>query len=168
RARAARRAHPAPACSGRPPQVLPGRGLDGDDHRHRPLRPVHGRSRDGGDDPVTPPEKLPAADTAPEAAPTSQHAPTPPSATSAPSRAVTIGWAAAGLVVVVGLAWLVQFLVDWVPDVSEGTGFGGIAKAIEYPVYAIILGFAGNALLTATGLRDRMVAAFRTEFFIKV
>ena len=138
---------------------------------------------------MTPPEKLPAADTAPEAAPTSQHAPTPPSADaaadrvtgtgqaaatsavsarSAPSRAVTAGWAAAGLVVVVGLAWLVQFLVDWVPDVSEGTGFGGIAKAIEYPVYAIILGFAGNALLTATGLRDRMAAAFRTEFFIKV
>ncbi|WP_245533357.1 YeiH family protein [Brevibacterium senegalense] len=137
---------------------------------------------------MTPPKKLPAADTVPEAAPTS-HAPVPsaeptavapdsavttaaeaptPNAASAPSRNASIGWAAGGLVVVVGLAWLVQFLVDWVPEVSADTGFGGIAKAVEYPVYAIVLGFAGNALLTATGLRDRMAAAFRTEFFIKV
>jgi uncharacterized membrane protein YadS len=138
---------------------------------------------------VTPPDKLPAADTAPEAAPASPAPVTQSSAdsgadsptatvtdgheaattaASAPSRAASIGWAAGGLVVVVGLAWLVQFLVDWVPEVSADTGFGSIAKAIEYPVYAIVLGFAGNALLTATGLRDRMAAAFRTEFFIKV
>src|SRR5699024_6079719 len=88
--------------------------------------------------------------------------------TSAPTRAVRIGWAVGGLVVVVGLAWLVQFLVGWIPEATDGTGFGRVAKSIEYPVYAIVLGFAANALLSALGLRDRMSAAFRTEFFIKV
>ena len=88
--------------------------------------------------------------------------------TSAPSRAVRIGWAVGGLVVVVGLAWLVQFLVGWIPEATDGTGFGRVAKSIEYPVYAIVLGFAANALLSALGWRDRMSAAFRTEFFIKV
>ncbi|SMY13055.1 YeiH family protein [Brevibacterium jeotgali] len=88
--------------------------------------------------------------------------------TAAPSSTVRIGWAVGGLVVVVGLAWLVQFLVGWVPEATGGTGFGRVAKSIEYPVYAIVLGFAANALLSAIGLRDRMSAAFRTEFFIKV
>jgi len=42
-----------------------------------------------------------------------------------------------------------------------------VAKAIEYPVYAIAFGLLGNLALTVTGVRDRMAGAFRTEFFIK-
>ncbi|GAA4585925.1 hypothetical protein GCM10023194_30220 [Planotetraspora phitsanulokensis] len=34
-------------------------------------------------------------------------------------------------------------------------------------MYAIVLGLLGNAVLTATGLRDRLAGGFRTEFFIK-
>src|SRR5699024_4829452 len=49
-----------------------------------------------------------------------------------------------------------------------GTGFGQVAESIEYPVYAIALGFLGNAILSVTGVRQRMTAAFRTEFFIKI
>ncbi|HEX7352769.1 YeiH family protein [Brachybacterium sp.] len=77
-------------------------------------------------------------------------------------------WTVAGLVIVVLLAWLVMVLTDLVPAVTEGTGFGQVAKSIEYPVYAIALGFAGNAVLSLTGVRQRMAAAFRTEFFIKI
>lgn len=77
-------------------------------------------------------------------------------------------WTVAGLVVVFGLAALVGVLTDAVPAATEGTGFGRVAKSIEYPVYAIALGFAGNAVLSLTGVRQRMAAAFRTEFFIKI
>nr|WP_275405336.1 putative sulfate exporter family transporter [Actinomyces sp. 565] len=54
-----------------------------------------------------------------------------------------------------------------VPVWSEGTWFGAIAGTIEFPVYAIALGFAANALLSTLGVIDRLSAAFRTEFFIK-
>ncbi|AXK45656.1 YeiH family protein [Brachybacterium saurashtrense] len=86
----------------------------------------------------------------------------------APSPRAGLGWTAAGLVIVVGLAGLVSVLTDQVPALTEGTGFGRIARSIEYPVYAIALGFAANAVLSVTGVRRRMAAAFRTELFIKV
>ncbi len=76
-------------------------------------------------------------------------------------------WTLAGLVVLLGLAAAVHFLTSWVPKATAGSGFGRIAKSIEFPVYAIILGFAGNALLSVLGIRRKMQKAFRTEFFIK-
>ncbi|WP_422115214.1 YeiH family protein [Brachybacterium sp. UNK5269] len=91
-----------------------------------------------------------------------QGAPVPAPAPASPL------WTVAGLVVVFGLAALVGVLTDAVPAATEGTGFGRVAKSIEYPVYAIALGFAGNAVLSLTGVRQRMAAAFRTEFFIKI
>jgi uncharacterized integral membrane protein (TIGR00698 family) len=72
-----------------------------------------------------------------------------------------------GLLVVLALAAVTRVLDKNVPDWTEGTAFGEVAAAIEYPVYAIALGLLGNAVLTATGLRDRLSGAFRTEFFIK-
>ncbi|WP_327582933.1 YeiH family protein [Nonomuraea sp. NBC_00507] len=57
-----------------------------------------------------------------------------------------------------------RFLEQGVPSWFEGNA---LAKAIEFPVYAIALGLLGNAVLTATGLRDRPAGGFRTEFFIK-
>lgn len=77
------------------------------------------------------------------------------------------GWAVVGLVVVLGLAALTQFLVNWVPEATAGTGFGSIAKTIEFPVYAIILGFGANAVLSLLKVREKLSGAFRTEFFIK-
>jgi hypothetical protein len=47
---------------------------------------------------------------------------------------------------------------------TKGTGFGGIAAVIEYPVYAIVLGLIGNVVLTQLGVRDRLAGGFRTEF----
>ena len=68
------------------------------------------------------------------------------------------------LLIVVGLALLVRFLdtnvPTWFPDVA-------FVKSIEFPVYAIVVGLIGGAVLQALGVRDQLNAAFRTEFFIK-
>ncbi|MFF4874793.1 YeiH family protein [Micromonospora sp. NPDC000668] len=76
-------------------------------------------------------------------------------------------WTALGLVVVVGLAALTRYLEQNVPSWAEGTAVEDIGAAIEYPVYAILLGPLGNVAVTLLGWRDRIAAAFRTEFFIK-
>lgn len=77
-------------------------------------------------------------------------------------------YAAGGLVILLGLAWLARFLSDGVPGWLEGTPLEGPAAAVEYPVYAIALGLLGNLVLSAAGLRDKLAAAFRTELFIKL
>ncbi|WP_433556219.1 YeiH family protein [Pseudonocardia xinjiangensis] len=77
------------------------------------------------------------------------------------------GWAVGGVVAVLVLGGLARYLEQTVPDATDGTAFGEIAAAIEYPVYAIVLGLLGNVVLTQLGLRDRLAAGFRTEFFIK-
>ncbi len=79
----------------------------------------------------------------------------------------TPGPALAGVAVVVALAAVVRFLEQTVPDAAEDTAFAGVAAAIEYPVYAILLGLLGNVVLTRLGLRERLAGGFRTEFFIK-
>ncbi|WP_329790937.1 putative sulfate exporter family transporter [Lentzea sp. DG1S-22] len=75
--------------------------------------------------------------------------------------------AVGGAAVVVVLAALTRYLEQNVPVFTKGTWLGGIAKSVEYPVYAILLGLLGNAVLTGLGVRDRLAAGFRTEFFIK-
>ncbi|MEQ3554735.1 putative sulfate exporter family transporter [Pseudonocardia nematodicida] len=79
----------------------------------------------------------------------------------------TTAWALGGVAVVLAIGALVRFLEQTVPDAAEGTAWAEIAGAIEYPVYAILLGLLGNVLLTVTGLRERLSGGFRTEFFIK-
>ena len=86
----------------------------------------------------------------------------------APAVKASMGWTVAGLAVVLGLSAVVKILTDRLPDATAGTGIGQVAESIEYPVYAIALGFLGNAVLSLTGVRVRMTAAFRTEFFIKI
>ncbi|MFS0700234.1 YeiH family protein [Cellulomonas sp. 179-A 4D5 NHS] len=80
-----------------------------------------------------------------------------------PTPAAVVG----GLVLVVALAALTRYLEQNVPVWTEGTPLGGVAKSVEFPVYAIALGLLGNAALLALNQRDRLAAAFRTEFFIK-
>lgn len=110
-------------------------------------------------------ETVPAAAAPAAPAPGS---PAPPAPEPAPPAKASPAWTLAGLAVVVLLAWLVSVLTDQMPEMTAGTWFGNIAESIEYPVYAIALGFAGNTVLSATGVRRRMAAAFRTEFFIKI
>lgn len=92
-------------------------------------------------------------------------------AVTVPERSARTGsiwlWTAVGLVFVLLLAALTRYLEQSVPDWADGTAIEGFAKAIEYPVYAILLGLLGNVLVTLLGVRERIAAAFRTEFFIK-
>jgi Predicted membrane protein len=88
-------------------------------------------------------------------------------AATGPAAPSSLPWALAGVLVVLVLAAITRVLDRNVPEWTDGTAFGDIAAAIEYPVYAIALGLLGNAVLTATGLRDRLAGGFRTEFFIK-
>lgn len=77
-------------------------------------------------------------------------------------------WTAVGLLLVVALAIVVQILTSNMPDWTADTWFGPLAKSVEFPVYAIALGFAFNGILSLAKVRDKMSAGFRTEFFIKI
>jgi uncharacterized integral membrane protein (TIGR00698 family) len=78
-----------------------------------------------------------------------------------------IGYAVAGVLVVLALGTLTRFFETQVPQWADGTPFERVAKSIEFPVYAIALGLVGNAVLSRLALRDALSAGFRTEFFIK-
>jgi uncharacterized integral membrane protein (TIGR00698 family) len=78
-----------------------------------------------------------------------------------------LGYAVAGIVVVIVLGAATRFLEQQVPHWAAGTPFGKVAKSIEFPVYAIALGLIGNAILTKPAVRDALSHGFRTEFFIK-
>ncbi|GAA1339983.1 YeiH family protein [Saccharothrix algeriensis] len=75
--------------------------------------------------------------------------------------------AALGVAVVLALSWVAHHLSTAVPAATEGTALAGVGAAVEFPVYAILLGLLGNAALGATGVRERLSGGFRTEFFIK-
>jgi uncharacterized integral membrane protein (TIGR00698 family) len=83
------------------------------------------------------------------------------------SAAASWGWPIAGLLVLLGLGALARFLDLNVSVWAAGTPFAKVSKAIEYPIYAIMLGLLGNLVLSLLGVRDRMSPAFRTEFLIK-
>jgi len=85
----------------------------------------------------------------------------------APDRPNHLAWTAAGLAVVLLLASITHFLDLNVSKWLANTQFATVSKAIEYPIYAIILGLLGNLVLSTLGVLDRMRGAFRTEFFIK-
>jgi uncharacterized integral membrane protein (TIGR00698 family) len=78
-----------------------------------------------------------------------------------------IGYAIAGVFVVIALGAATRFLEQQVPVWADGTPFERVAKSIEFPVYAIALGLIGNAALSRLALRDALSRGFRTEFFIK-
>ena len=78
-----------------------------------------------------------------------------------------LGYAIAGVLVVIALGALTRFLETQVPLWAAGTPFAKVAKSIEFPIYAIALGLLGNAVLTKLAVRDALSKGFRTEFFIK-
>ncbi|BBX32489.1 hypothetical protein MMAG44476_27939 [Mycolicibacterium mageritense DSM 44476 = CIP 104973] len=82
-------------------------------------------------------------------------------------RSSGVGYAVAGVVVVIVLGAATRFLEAQVPQWAAGTPFAKVAKSIEFPVYAIALGLIGNAVLTKLAVRDALSNGFRTEFFIK-
>lgn len=88
-------------------------------------------------------------------------------ATTTKPQTAGVGYAVAGVLVVLALGAVTRFLETQVPQWAEGTALSGIAKSIEFPVYAIALGLLGNFLLSRLALRDALARGFRTEFFIK-
>ncbi len=86
------------------------------------------------------------------------------SAVDGANRRATVGAAVAGIVVVVALGGLTRYFENEVPGWFDGSK---VAKAVEFPVYAIALGLIGNVILAKLGLRENLSAGFRTEFFIK-
>lgn len=79
----------------------------------------------------------------------------------------TVGAIVAGIAVVLALGALTRFFDTHVPQWAADTPFKRVAKSIEFPVYAIVIGLLGNVILGKLALRDRLSAGFRTEFFIK-
>ncbi|MEV0246731.1 putative sulfate exporter family transporter [Nocardia sp. NPDC050712] len=77
------------------------------------------------------------------------------------------GEIAAGIAVVLALGLVTRYLDAHGPIWAKDTPFQRIAKSVEFPVYAIVLGLIGNVVLTKLNLRERLSAGFRTEFFIK-
>ncbi len=83
------------------------------------------------------------------------------------AEARTLEWwirAVISLVIVLALAWLTRYLDANIPKLLPEQAW---VKSIEFPVYAILVGLAGGAVLGLLGLRERLNMAFRTEFFIK-
>ena len=97
---------------------------------------------------------------------TSAQATTPAQVIPIPETRTLEWWirAAISLLIVLLLAWFTRYLdanvPNWLPEQAW-------VKSIEFPVYAILVGLAGGAVLRSVGLRDRLDMAFRTEFFIK-
>ena len=83
------------------------------------------------------------------------------------ARDYGIGYAIAGVLVVLALGAATRFLEQEVPQWAAGTPFAKVAKSIEFPIYAIALGLIGNFVLSKLVLRDALSQGFRTEFFIK-
>lgn len=84
-----------------------------------------------------------------------------------PASRPVVGYAVAGVAVVIVLGAAARFLESHVPGWAADTPLAGVAKSIEFPIYAIALGLLGNAVLNRLGVRDALSRGFRTEFFIK-
>lgn len=75
----------------------------------------------------------------------------------------SLPWVAVGVVTVLALAWATRYLEKNIPTWVDW----GWVKSVEYPVYAVLLGLAGSAVIGALGIREKVAPAFRTELFIK-
>jgi uncharacterized integral membrane protein (TIGR00698 family) len=72
-----------------------------------------------------------------------------------PARWTQAVWLIASLVLLVALAWATNRLAAISP------------KALEYPLWAALLGLVTGAIAAAAGVRERLGKAFRAEFFLK-
>jgi uncharacterized membrane protein YadS len=70
-------------------------------------------------------------------------------------------WSSASFLLVIGLTVATWWFNKTVPTWNKQL------KVIEFPVYAVAFGLLANGLLSLLGIRDRLAAYFRTEFFLK-
>lgn len=78
-------------------------------------------------------------------------------------RGESAGWLVLGLVIVLLLGAATRYLEVNTPKWLDWSW----VSSVEFPVYAIILGLIGGAVISLLGIRDKVSGAFRTEFFIK-
>jgi len=71
-----------------------------------------------------------------------------------------------GLLIVCALAGLAWRVTQWVYATPLPWGIPG--KTLEYPLWAALIGLAGNAGLKALGWHERVRVGFRTELFLKI
>lgn len=71
-----------------------------------------------------------------------------------------------GLVVVAGLAGLAWWVTQQV--YATKLPFGLPSRALEFPLWAVLVGLAGNVVLKRLGWHETLRPAFRTELFLKV
>lgn len=73
---------------------------------------------------------------------------------------------AGGLAVVLLLSIVAWWVTQQVYSLKLPLGIPG--KALEYPLWAALVGLAGNLVLRLTGLRETVKPGIRTELFLKV
>ncbi len=64
-----------------------------------------------------------------------------------------------------GLVILLALLANRMTGLSRG--WTGGRELLEYPIWAVALGLASNLAISLAGVRGKLSAAFRTEFFLK-
>lgn len=105
----------------------------------------------------------PESDSVTQSTPTHDEVLSPPG----PGQGTDPAGLLAGFTLVALLAWASYYLAQNIPAWAQGTGWSGVAKTLEYPVYAIGLGLLANAVISLLGVRGRLARAFKTEVFIK-
>lgn len=83
------------------------------------------------------------------------------------SRSAPAARVLAGLAVVLLLSLAAWWLTKQVYGQKELI-FNIPGKVLEYPLWAVLIGLAGNLVLRLTGLRDYVRPGMRTELFLKV
>ncbi|NLG74166.1 MAG: putative sulfate exporter family transporter [Chloroflexi bacterium] len=83
----------------------------------------------------------------------------------AENKSSTAGFIA-GVIVVVILAFLARWAKLAVYGLELPLGIPG--KALEYPLWAALIGLVANGILKATGTYESIKSGFRTELFLKV
>src|SRR5512146_2481199 len=72
-----------------------------------------------------------------------------------------------GLVIVVLLAMLARYFKVQVYGIKD-IGLGIPGKALEYPLWAALVGLIANWILKTANVYDTLKSGFRTELFLKV
>jgi len=73
------------------------------------------------------------------------------------------GWLILGIAILLALGAATRYVEQ---NIADWLGWSWL-PSVEYPVYAILLGLLGGAIISALGIRDKVSGAFRTEFLIK-
>jgi len=68
-----------------------------------------------------------------------------------------------GLLIILVLAW-----ISWQGSSWAIKNLGDWGKALEYPLWAAVLGLIGNGILSATKTKDFVKPGIRTELFLKI